>query len=57
MSRLEAQAQSGRGRWGGIWSAPRSYSFTHELTNQTDVQLVTRFDNWKYSMESIQVRA
>ncbi|XP_043230857.1 uncharacterized protein LOC122386098 isoform X1 [Amphibalanus amphitrite] len=54
--RLEAQAQSGRGRWGGVWSAPRSYSFTHQLTNQTDVRLEDRFDNWKYDMNSIQQR-
>ncbi|XP_037068855.1 uncharacterized protein LOC119090165 [Pollicipes pollicipes] len=54
--RLEAQAEKGRGRWGGVWSAPASYSFTHKLTNQTDVQLLKKFGKWEYGMESIQQR-
>ncbi|KAF0308451.1 hypothetical protein FJT64_020339 [Amphibalanus amphitrite] len=46
--RIEAQAETGRQRWGGVWLAPRHYSFVDETGGQTDVRLVRRFDSWYY---------
>ncbi|KAF0307314.1 hypothetical protein FJT64_021327 [Amphibalanus amphitrite] len=46
--RIEAKAEQGRQRWGGIWFAPRHYSFVDETGAQTDVSLVRRFDDWDY---------
>ncbi|XP_048584529.1 uncharacterized protein LOC5514577 [Nematostella vectensis] len=51
--RLEAQ---NRGRWGGIWRAPRSYTFTATDNGQTNVELETKFDNWVYSDKGIEKR-
>ncbi|KAF0307315.1 hypothetical protein FJT64_021328 [Amphibalanus amphitrite] len=34
--RIEAKAEQGRQRWGGIWFAPRHYSFVDETGAQTD---------------------
>ncbi|KAF0314754.1 hypothetical protein FJT64_000024 [Amphibalanus amphitrite] len=55
--RIEAQAaERGRRHWGGVWSAPRHYSFVDETGNQTDVELITRFDSWEYSERGIEKR-
>jgi len=54
--RIEGQAQKGRQRWGGVWFAPRSYSFRHEKLDQTDVSLVRRFDRWDYKDTGIEKR-
>ena len=43
--RLEANAH---GRWGGIWSAPASYSFVHTSNSQTSVTRTTAFDSYTY---------
>ncbi|EDO47884.1 predicted protein [Nematostella vectensis] len=51
--RLEAQ---NRGRWGGVWSADRSYSFTATNNKQTNVHLVKKFDDWTYSYKGIDKR-
>ncbi|XP_078585634.1 von Willebrand factor D and EGF domain-containing protein-like [Branchiostoma floridae x Branchiostoma japonicum] len=48
--RLEAEAPS---RWGGVWQAPIDYSFTHKINDQTNVSLVTKFDDWDYGSRSI----
>ena len=37
----------GRQRWGGVWSAPNSYTLVSSYSNQTeDVQLIKMFDSW-----------
>ena len=54
--RIEAQAQAGRRRWGGVWFAPRRYSFVDETGSQTDVRLVRRFDKWDYKDTGIERR-
>lgn len=51
--RLEAQS---RGRWGGIWEAPRGYTFTSRTNKQTNVELIKKFDNWDYSNSGIEQR-
>ncbi|XP_032229700.2 uncharacterized protein LOC5505409 [Nematostella vectensis] len=51
--RLEAQS---RGRWGGIWRADRSYTFTATNNAQSNVELVKKFDNWEYSDSGIEKR-
>ncbi|RMX54469.1 hypothetical protein pdam_00013189 [Pocillopora damicornis] len=51
--RLEAQS---RGRWGGIWKAPRVFTFTADNNKQTDIELVKKFDNWEYSDYGIEQR-
>ncbi|XP_066014989.1 uncharacterized protein [Pocillopora verrucosa] len=51
--RLEAQS---RGRWGGIWKAPRGFTFTADNNKQTDIELVKKFDNWEYSDNGIEQR-
>ena len=43
--RLEATT---RGRWGGIWTAPSSYSFLHTSNSQTSVTRTTAFDSYTY---------
>ena len=54
--RIEAKAESGRRRWGGIWLAPRSYSFIHESPSQTNVQRAAKFDAWDYKDNGIEQR-
>ena len=54
--RIEAQAESGRRRWGGIWQAPRHYSFVAQSNGQTEVTLVRKFDNWSYNDNGIEQR-
>ena len=54
--RIETQAEKGRQRWGGVWFAPRRYSFIDETATQTDVSLVRRFDNWVYHEKGIKRR-
>ena len=44
------------GRWGGIWKAPRDYTFTATNNKQTKVELIKKFDNWKYSNGGIEQR-
>ena len=51
--RIEAQAETGRRRWGGVWLAPRHYSFVDETGSQTEVRLVRRFDLWTYGDRGI----
>ena len=41
--RIEAQAEKRRQLWGGVWSAPKRYSFTHESDSQTRIWFLTRF--------------
>ena len=43
--RLEAKEP---GHWGGIWTAPRSYSFTHTSNDQTNVTIIKKFGSWDY---------
>jgi len=49
--RLEADSP---GRWGGIWKAPRSYSFVNTDNSQTGVELTKKFDKWEYSWYGLQ---
>ncbi|XP_068727258.1 uncharacterized protein [Montipora capricornis] len=51
--RIEANE---RGRWGGIWRAPRDYTFVALNNKQTNVKLLKRFDNWKYDDYGIEKR-
>lgn len=44
------------GRWGGVWRADRSYSFTATNDGQTSVELTKRFDNWQIGDNSIENR-
>ncbi|KAF0302202.1 hypothetical protein FJT64_025690 [Amphibalanus amphitrite] len=52
--RLEGQAQVDRRQWGGIWLAPRDYTFTPETDTQRDIALVKKFDLWTYGEPSLQ---
>lgn len=45
-----------RGRWGGIWRAPREYTFVATDNKQTFVELVKKFDNWKYDDYGVEKR-
>ncbi|KAF0303276.1 hypothetical protein FJT64_024751 [Amphibalanus amphitrite] len=54
--RIEAQVETGRQRWGGVWLAPRHYSFIHESPSQTDVTIVRKFDEWEYKDIGIEKR-
>ena len=42
------------GHWGGVFKAPRSYSFVSTDNRQTAVELITKFDNWDFSNNSIE---
>ena len=44
------------GRWGGIWRAPREYTFVATDNKQTFVELVKKFDNWKYDDYGVEKR-
>ena len=44
------------GEYGGIWRAPKSYSFLAQNKNQTDVQLIEKFGNWVYTDRGIEKR-
>lgn len=44
------------GRWGGIWKAPRSYSFVKTDNSQTGVRLTKKFDEWGYSWYGLKKR-
>eukprot|EP00794_Sanderia_malayensis_P020639 gene20639-22674_t len=37
-------------RWGGIWSAPISYTFVSKSALQEKVSLITQFDKWSYNV-------
>ncbi|KAF0302628.1 hypothetical protein FJT64_025276 [Amphibalanus amphitrite] len=54
--RIEAQAETGRRRWGGVWLAPRHYSFVHEAPTQTSVSRAAKFNNWEYKDTGIEQR-
>ena len=41
--RIEAD---GKTRWGGIWEAPRDYTFLSTCDKQTKVKIVKKFDSW-----------
>lgn len=45
-----------KGRWGGIWRAPRDYSFVATNNKQTNVELMRAFDKWKYDDYGIEKR-
>jgi hypothetical protein len=45
-----------RGRYGGIWSAPSSYSFIKTDNSQINVTLDTKFGTWNYNDQSIEQR-
>ncbi|XP_074645823.1 uncharacterized protein LOC141902080 [Tubulanus polymorphus] len=51
--RLEAQTL---GRWGGIWQAPRDYTFLSKNNQQIKVRLIRKFDDWNYGDDSIEER-
>ncbi|CAB3991659.1 Hypothetical predicted protein, partial [Paramuricea clavata] len=51
--RLEAKEF---GQYGGIWRAPKSYTFLARNNSQTDVQLVKKFGNWEYNFTTIEKR-
>ena len=44
------------GQYGGIWRAPKTYSFVARNNSQTNVELVKKFSDWEYSYLSIQKR-
>ena len=44
------------GQYGGIWRAPKAYSFVARNNTQTDVRLVKKFSNWEYHHTSIEKR-
>ncbi|KAF0291065.1 hypothetical protein FJT64_010775 [Amphibalanus amphitrite] len=54
--RIETQAEKGRQRWGGVWVAPRHYSFMAEYPDQTEVICVRKFDKWVYKSTGINKR-
>jgi len=43
-------------RWGGIWEADRSYTFTAKTDVQTNVRLLKKFDYWYYGNSGIDKR-
>ena len=45
-----------RNQFGGIWSAPQSYSFVSTGNTQTNVTLDTKFGTWNYDNSSIEQR-
>ena len=45
-----------RNSFGGIWSAPSSYSFVHTANTQTNVTLDVKFGTWNYNNASIEQR-
>ena len=54
--RIETQAEVARQQWGGVWLAPRGYSFVHESPSQTDVSVVRKFNKWNYHGNGIEKR-
>ncbi|XP_048582654.1 uncharacterized protein LOC116601185 isoform X2 [Nematostella vectensis] len=51
--KLEARE---RGAWGGVWEAPRDYSFTKKDNSQTNVKLINKLGDWKNNKDAIQNR-
>ena len=45
-----------RNSFGGIWSAPESYTFVNTGNTQTDVTLDIKFGTWNYNDSSIEQR-
>ena len=45
-----------QGRWGGVWRAPRDYTFVATDNKQTNVELVKKFDKWKYDDYGVEKR-
>lgn len=35
--------------WGGIWRAPNTYIINSDNSNQKNVVLLTKFNEWEYS--------
>ena len=44
------------GRWGGIFEIPKRYTLSSGTAEQTDVQLVKKFDDWEPLGQSIMLR-
>ena len=53
--RLEGQVETGRRRWGGIWSAPRSGSIVRHAPDVT-TQMVQRFSHWEDTSKTLKNR-
>ncbi|MEY4616580.1 MAG: hypothetical protein RJB66_1540 [Pseudomonadota bacterium] len=51
--RIEANASR---RWGGVWTAPQSYSFTSTSNGKTSITINTQYDNWTYNDSGIEAR-
>ncbi|XP_074614387.1 uncharacterized protein LOC141874129 [Acropora palmata] len=51
--RIEADKKT---RWGGIWEAPRDYSFLSTSDKQTEVKLINKFDLWDESGNNLSKR-
>ncbi|XP_047135033.1 uncharacterized protein LOC100209306 isoform X2 [Hydra vulgaris] len=51
--RLEANAL---GRWGGVFSAPARYNISSTNAQQTNVEVLKKFDDWEFGTRSINKR-
>ena len=51
--RIEADKKT---RWGGIWEAPRDYTFLSTSDKQTEVKLINKFDLWDESGNNLSKR-
>jgi hypothetical protein len=45
-----------RGNWGGIWTAPQSYTFLKNDNSQTNVTLDIKFSVWEYDDNGVEQR-
>jgi hypothetical protein len=43
-------------QWGGVWSAPSTYSFVKTDNTQTNVTLLTQYNNWSYADGGVERR-
>ena len=48
---LEAET---RGNWGGIWTAPQSYTFVKNDNTQTNITLDIKFGTWEYDGNGVE---
>lgn len=48
---LEAET---RGNWGGIWTAPESYTFVKNDNTQTNITLDIKFGTWEYDGNGVE---
>ncbi len=56
-TRFQYRLEAGdRGRYGGIFSAPRHYPFTSNSNFLTDVTLEEAFDTWTFADDGIEKR-